>query len=432
MRWSAVKAFMIKDLKTTFRNKADIFWIFAWPAIWLLMTAFVFIPPTAGQPMTLTLGAVNHDATSLPVNGTLLIKIFNESTYHGIKFFDVKLYENESLMLEDLRRGRLDGGIIIPEGFGRELIFGQGSLEICVGARDPQTAQMTEYMLKGFIQELNKKFSTRKINETLRYMELYAEEYFPKNISISFAGNLSWIEFMREWMLGIASPINANFHEVKPKALMERASIIGWYTFGALGMSILYSGLLTGSLMAVEEKERRTLRRLLASPATSTDMLAGKTLASLLVLAFMSGFMIVLGIFGCGARIFWNPARIEDWIAASMIILVALMMIGLGMLLSLITKTVRSATNLSVVLGLMLAFTAGIWFPKWWMPEWMQVLAEVFPGTWAIDVARSILVYEVGLMEVIGKVLETLLVTAAIYLLGVLAYKKTLRRYAEA
>ena len=80
----------------------------------------------------------------------------------------------------------------------------------------------------------------------------------------------------------------------------------------------------------------------------------------------------------------------------------------------------------------MLAFTAGIWFPKWWMPEWMQVLAEVFPGTWAIDAARSILVYEVGLMKVIGKVLETLLATAAIYLLGVLAYKKTLRRYAEA
>jgi len=25
MRWSAVKAFMLKDLKTTFRSKADVF-----------------------------------------------------------------------------------------------------------------------------------------------------------------------------------------------------------------------------------------------------------------------------------------------------------------------------------------------------------------------------------------------------------------------
>jgi len=430
VRWSAVKAFMLKDLKITFRSKASVFWIFAWPAIWLLLTAFVFVPPTAGQPTTLTLGAINNDTTSLPVNGTLMIEILNETTYHGVKLFDVKLYENKSLMLEDLRRGRLDGGIIIPEGFGEKLIFGQAGLEVYVGARSPQTAQTTEYILKGFIQELNKEISIRKINETLKYMRL-AEKYIPKNASIPIAGNLSWIEFVREWMLGLASPVNASFHEVKPKALLERPSILGWYTFGALGMSILYSGLTAGSVMAVEEKERGTLRRLLASPATSTDMLVGKTLASLIVLALMSAFMIVLGVWGCGAKIIWNPFRVEDWIAGSMIILVALMMIGLGMLLSLAAKTVKSATNLSVVIGLMLAFMTGVWFPKWWLPSWMQVLADIFPGAWAIDVARSILVYEAELGEVAGTALEVLVATAAIYLLGVLAYKKTLRRYAE-
>jgi len=430
MRWSAVKAFMFKDLKTTFRSKADVFWIFAWPAIWLLMTAFVFIPPTAGQPTTLTLGVINHDTTSLPANGTLLITIFNESTYHEVKLFDVRLYENKTLMLEDLRRGKLDGGIIIPKDFGKKLIFGQASLEVYVGARSPQTAQMTEYILKGFIQELNRGFSIRKINESLKYMKP-AEKYIPANVSTPFAGNLSWVEFMREWMLGLASPINASFHEVKPKALVERAPILGWYTFGALGMSILYSGLISGSLMAVEEKELGTLRRLLASPATSTDMLIGKTLASLIVLALMSGFMIILGVFGCGAKIFWNPLRVEDWIAGFMIILVALMMIGLGMLLSLAAKTVKSATNLSVVIGLMLAFMAGIWFPKWWLPGWMQILADIFPGTWAIDVARSILVYEAELGEVAGRALEVLAASAATYLLGVLVYKKSLRRYAE-
>jgi len=429
VRWSAVKAFMLKDLKTTFRSKASVFWIFAWPAIWLLLTAFVFVPPTAGQPMTL--GAINNDTSSLPVNGSMLVEILNETTYRGVKLFDVKLYENKSLMLEDLRRGRLDGGIIIPEGFGEKLIFRQASIEVYVGARSPQTAQTTEYILKGFIQELNKGISIRKINETLKYMKL-AEKYIPKNVSTSIAGNLSWIEFVREWMLGLASPINASFHEVKPKALLERSSILGWYTFGALGMSILYSGLTAGSVMAVEEKERGTLRRLLASPATSTDMLVGKTLASLIVLALMSAFMIILGVFGCGAKIIWNPLRVEDWIAGFMIILVALMMIGLGMLLSLVTKTVRSATNLSVVIGLMLAFMAGIWFPKWWLPKWMQILADIFPGAWAIDVARSILVYEAELAEVAGRALEVLVAAIAIYLLGVLAYRKILRRYAEA
>jgi len=102
------------------------------------------------------------------------------------------------------------------------------------------------------------------------------------------------------------------------------------------------------------------------------------------------------------------------------------------MLLSLAAKTVRSATNLSVVIGLMLAFMAGIWLPKWWLPKWMQILADIFPGAWAIDVARSILVYEAELAEVAGRALEVLVAAIAIYLLGVLAYRKILRRYAEA
>ena len=267
---------------------------------------------------------------------------------------------------------------------------------------------MTEYILRGFIENLNKAFAIRKVNETLRYMEIYASKYMPKNFSIPTKGNLSWIDFMRKWMLGLASPINASFISVKPEALVTRASILGWYTFGALGMSILYSGLLIGALMAVEEKEKGTLRRILVSPSTPTDMLVGKTLAGLIILGVMSAFMIVLGVYPCGAKIAWNPMKTEHWIAALMIILIALMMMGLGMILSLAAKSVKATSNLSVSIGLMLAFTAGIWFPKWWLPSWMQIIGDLFPGTWAIDVARSLLVYGAELSEVMVDVVKVM------------------------
>jgi len=432
VKWPAVKAFMVKSLKLTFRSKADVFWIFAWPAIWLLMSAYVFIPPAAGQPMTLTMGVVNHDASAFPVNGSLMINILNRSEYQGVRLFDVQLYENESLMIEDIRKGKLDGGLVIPEKFGEKLIFGQTELKIYVGARDPQTAQITEYILRGFIENLNREFSIRKINETLRYMEIYASKYIPKNFTISTNGNLSWMDSMDEWMRGIAQPINASFIGIKPEALVTRSSILGWYTFGALGMSILYPGLIMGSAMAVEEKEEGTLRRILASPSTATDMLVGKTLAGLVILGLMSAFMMILGIYLCGAKIAWNPARIEHWIAAVMIPLIALMMMGLGMMLSLVSKSLKAASNLSVAIGLMLAFTAGIWFPKGWLPAWMQVIGAAFPGTWAIDVARSILVYGAGFSEVAVDAAKVAIATAVVYSLGVIAYKKVLRRYAEA
>jgi len=430
MMWSAIKAFIVKELKLTFRSKASIFWIIAWPAIWLLMTAYVFVPPAVGQPMTLKVGVVNYDVGSTsPFNGTTLIQILNESEYRGAKLFQVKVYENETLMLEDIRRGRLDGGFTIPEGFGENIIFGQARLKVYVGARSLQSAQIAESILRGFIQGLNNGISMRKVNETLRYIEIYSEKYMPKNLTIPVAGNRSWMDFMRDWMIGLASPINASFQDVKPKAFVERSSILGWQTFGAIGMSLLYSGLIIGSTMAVREKEAGTLRRILASPATSTDMLVGKTLSGLITLGIMSAIIVILGVYPCGAKIIWSPMNPAHWLAIILLILVSIMVIGIGMILSLIARTTESASNLSVVLGLMLAFIAGIWFPREMLPAWMRVLADIFPATWAIDGMRSALVYGATVAELMPTFLKVLAAAIISYLIGVFAYKKTLRKY---
>ena len=43
-----ISATFIKVLKDTFRNKSSLFWVIAWPAIWLLLAVFVFlrqVPP---------------------------------------------------------------------------------------------------------------------------------------------------------------------------------------------------------------------------------------------------------------------------------------------------------------------------------------------------------------------------------------------------
>ena len=258
---------------------------------------------------------------------------------------------------------------------------------------------------------------------------IYSEKYMPKNLTIPVAGNRSWMDFMRDWMIGLASPINASFQDVKPKAFVERSSILGWMTFGAIGMSLLYSGLIIGSTMAVREKEAGTLRRILASPATSTDMLVGKTISGLITLGIMSAIIVILGVYPCGAKIIWSPMNPAHWLAIILLILVSIMVIGIGMILSLIARTTESASNLSVVLGLMLAFMAGIWFPKSWLPNWMRFLADIFPATWAIDGIRSALVYGATAAEVMPTFLKVLAAAIISYLIGVFAYKKTLRKY---
>ena len=227
MKWKAIKAFISKELKLTLRSKESVFWIIAWPLIWLLFSAYIFIPPGTNKPMTLDVGVVNYDVNSTSsVNGTLFVTILKEVEYKESKLFNVKEYSNETAMIEDIRSGKLDGGFVIPENFGKDLVFGQAKITVYIGARDIQSGQINEAILRGFIEGMNRETSLRKINESLKYMELYALQYLPENLTIPMLENKSWIEFMRIWMLGIALPINASFIDVKPKIFTTREACL--------------------------------------------------------------------------------------------------------------------------------------------------------------------------------------------------------------
>jgi len=61
----------------------------------------------------------------------------------------------------------------------------------------------------------------------------------------------------------------------------------------------------------------------------------------------------------------------------------------------------------------------------------MRIIGELFPGSWALETIRSILIYEAKLAEVLPSVLKVLTATAAIYALGIVIYRLVLRKYVE-
>ncbi|HIC98905.1 MAG TPA: hypothetical protein EYP08_04510, partial [Pyrodictiaceae archaeon] len=48
------------DVKMLLRSKDMLFWSIAWPIIWMLMTAFIFVPPTSG-PAALSITIIDMD-----------------------------------------------------------------------------------------------------------------------------------------------------------------------------------------------------------------------------------------------------------------------------------------------------------------------------------------------------------------------------------
>ncbi len=431
--FTRIKALVIRDVKLVFRDKASVFWLFAWPILWILLTAYVFVPPGVGSPITLDIGVVNYDSSATEFNGITLVKILKDIELNGTKIFKVKEVGNETILLNYIKKGDLDVGIVIPENFGKNVTIGQTMLYIYINARDLYSSQIRSAVMKSFFDELNKRIAYTKINYTMYYIEKYSKYMTWSNVSNTqfFNESSNFVEFLREYFKGIVEPINTTIKEIKPKTLIDRPSIIGWYTIGAIGMMFLYGGFSWGAAIIVEEKERGTLKKLLSTPLSIKELFIGRILSGIVVLGIASIVAIFVGLFVCRAKIVWNPFMPVHWLVPVLILMAALMSIGIGIIISIVAKSLKGAIDLAVILGLMLAFLAGIWFPREWMPPALQMLAETFPITWAIDTIRSVIVYEAGLGEIWLNVVKVFVATTIIYIIDYIIYKAFLRKYIE-
>ncbi|MEL9940663.1 MAG: ABC transporter permease [Ignisphaera sp.] len=427
MRRSVVLAYVLKELKIMFSDKVTVFWLVAWPLIWVFMTAYVFVSPTAQSPVQLELGVVNYDTTpqhNLSFISGDFIRILKEAEFNGTKIFNVRVYSSEEKLREDLRKGRIDAGIVIPANFSLSLVMGSARLSVLIGARDPYSSSISYSVISSFLNEFGRRISLYKVETALGYIGQYsfANAYTPININFT--------DYVKSFMYGLAVPINVSYENVKPEALATRPNTLGWYTIGAVGMMFLYSGFSYGASALLSEKERGTLRRLRASPIKESELVLAIILSGIAPLVISAVIVIVVGVL-TGANIVFNPGNPLHWLVPLLILDGAFLSIGLGILLSLLAKTSQGASALGTALGLMFSFTAGIWFPASMMPSWLQILSKVFSPTWIFDAMRAIMVFNRGLDEVAPTLINVALSTVAVILADIAVYKLRLKKYIE-
>lgn len=382
------------------------------------------MPPGSAAPININVGVVNLDTTSTGnanFTSSDLINIINTTTYNGSRLFNVKLYNDTGALESDLKKGRIDVGIVIPENFSSMLASGTAELEILIGGGDQYSSSINYAAVSSFIDELDRHIALTKVDITIGYIE-HAFGGFPLSQPV--------IDVIKKFMYDIAVPINASYEEVKPETFSSRPNILGWYTIGAIGMMFLYTVFSYGASALYEEKERGTLRRILASPTKPWELVAGMVLSGLATMILSAIVALSVGLL-LGAHIVFNPFNSLHWVAILLLLVGAVMSIGIGMILSIFAKTSRGAAGLGTILGLLLTFLAGIWFPASLMPKWVQMLANAFPLTWVFNAVRNIVVFNLGGEEIGGSLAEIFAALAVILLLDIVIYKYKLRKYIE-
>jgi len=426
MKLRAILSIAKKGVLDWMRDPAAVFWTIIFPVFWLALMSALWAGG-GSKLLTLKVGVVYEDTgiNKYPLNATLVVDIMGKIEVNGTKVFEVKVLNSTENALNKLKAGELDAVIVFPEGFSQNMTYGFTTrAKIYVSAADIQKKQIIEAMLSSFIVEFSKHLALVR-----------AQIFYNKTAVIinRFAGNMSSyiLPLIKEFIKGLAVPLQAEFNEVSPRSVATRAGIIGWYTIGMIGVEYLFIGIIGGIVIVVEEREKKTLKRLLAAPITPWDLLIGGTLAVLFSEFISTVTCTAFGTLVLGGKIYWNPLNPSHWLLVYIMLLVALMTIGIGLILSLGAKTVKSANVLASMVTFPLMFLAGIIVPKWILPSYMRIIADIFPVTVGLDVVRQIAVFNKPVEALALQTLYLTLTTIIIYVAGAYVYKHRLNKFIE-
>ena len=410
-----VSAIAKTDFLGVLRNKTAIFFTLLFPLFFILIIGFTFGQSGEEAMSRIVVGVVNLDGELVAVNaadssnstiGDLFVQALEtvNFTVHGYSEYGDR--DTNGTAAYAISRGDIDAVVVIPANFTETLSFQytnnlgapvptKAHLELYVDPTDTTGALITQQSVFGFISGFVKEYQEVAIEQAPPDMKAYVEVLAdPLTVSINEAditGNdLKWIDYMVP---------------------------------GTLGLVLIWSGLNHASMTIATERTKGTFQRMVIAPVSPMVVLLGK-LISALALVYMSAFIMLLsGVLLFQVNLYWNIPVI-----LLAIFLGALSAIGIGLIISSLTKNEEAANSISVIISVPLQFFIGAFFPLSIMPAAAQAFGETLPFTKLVNAMQKIMTRNLAFDAVIPEILYLAVSGLILFLLGTIAYRISLRR----
>ncbi|HDQ05476.1 MAG TPA: ABC transporter permease [Candidatus Bathyarchaeota archaeon] len=402
------------DFLGVLRNKAAIFFTLLFPLFFIIIVGFTFGNVGSGGSSRIDVGVVNLDGESIAVNAT-----YSSNSTIGDQFvqametanFTVKGYDeygNRDLngtAAYAISRGNIDAIVVIPANFSETLTFQyidnmgapiptKAHLELYVDPTDPTGSQIIQQSLLGFTSGFVKHYQQEAIKQAPSNLQAYIEV--------------------------LADPIIVTAGEEKG---IQEIPWINYMVPGTLGLVLIWSGLNHASMTIATERTKGTFQRMVIAPVSPMVVLLGK-LISAMTIVYMSAFIMLLsGVLLFQVQLYWNIPVI---ILA--IFLGALSAIGIGLIISSITKNEEAANSIAVIISVPLQFFIGAFFPLSIMPEAAQVFGNALPFTKLVDAMQDIMTRNLPFDAVIPEMLYLAVSGLILFTIGTIAYRIALKR----
>ena len=301
--------------------------------------------------------------------------------------FQVQMYlDSEADALQAIDEGRVGAGLIIPPDFAAQMDRDQAQALILLDGSDPFLVQ-SGYSAASAIAQTH-----------------------AMNLVIERAG--------RAGMAGAGQlPIDTATRILYNPNVDQMIFLIP----GIAAILLQIVAVNKTAIAVVRERELGTMEQFLVTPLRPIEMIVGKMIPSIGLTAAILALIIFLGIYWFQVP-FRGSVRLFAWLA----LLFITSGLGLGLLLSTVTKNQKQAQQMSTILMLFSMLLTGLIYPRSTMPPVIRAVGNLIPATYFIRISRGIITKGVGLSFVWQDVLVLLLYGTIAMAVAAVKFKRRL------
>jgi ABC-2 type transport system permease protein len=308
-----------------------------------------------------------------------LLDAFTNSTYVDLRYYTTGFDQVRRL----IDGGQAKIGILIPPDYAERIRAGRtATVEVVVDASEPTSAR-TVLALAGQVGSV---LSTDLIIRQSQRLTGAAPRAAPVDIRT------------RAWY----NPTLQNVNFIVP---------------GVIAIILMFVTTFQAVTVIVRERERGTMEQLVVTPITGLELMLGKVIP-----------LVVLGYVQITVTLILASLWFHVPIKGSLLLLYVMSLafffstLGLGALISTVSKTFQQATQVAQLVLLPSILISGFIFPRESLPYALQWLGGLLPLTYFVIVIRGILIKGVGIEYLWHQILPMMG-------LGVLVFALAIRRF---
>jgi len=381
-----------KDLLDISRNRMGLVMLILMPLFMMSMVGYIF-PSNSGMshvPVALANLDAAQGNTSLSTKFVTQLEALNNKT----GMMDLSKVGSADDVKSNIQNGQQSAGIIIGSNFTSNLNTGkQADVTIVIDQSSPQTASIVQTVLTQVIEQMGTQTATYGLNQTYK------------------------------------TPLNYSLAQIAPYNVQTTGIVPGqtnYFQFVAPGIMamVVMMSIMTGLPHAISfEREVGTLDGMLAAPVHRMSILGGKVIAQTTRGMLQGVMVLVLSIVLFGVVIQGSVALV-----LGLLLLSVFSLVGLGILITSFTSTEETATMIMMTLTFPMMFLSGVFFPLQQMPQFMQIISQLLPLTYAVSALRRVVVLGAGIPAISTDII--ILFGFGIVLLSValLAFERAMKR----